>query len=86
MGVSRAILIPTLSVSKRALIPSDGAARGFDVPYRADDVKVGAADFGQRSLSCTRDAQPNEQSTGEAERLAGPRRATRNDGVTAVEF
>ena len=40
MGVSRAILIPTLSVSKRALIPSDGAARGFDVPYRADDVKI----------------------------------------------
>jgi hypothetical protein len=86
MGVSRAILIPTLSVSKRALIPSDGAARGFDVPYRADDVKIGAADFGQRPLSCTRDAQPNKQSTGEAERLAGPRRATRNDGVTAVEF
>jgi hypothetical protein len=35
--------------------PSDGAARGFDVPYifrGAGEVKAGAADFGQRPLSC----------------------------------
>ena len=34
--------------------PSDGAAPGFDVPYifrGAGEVKVGAADFGQRPLS-----------------------------------
>ena len=71
MGVSRAILIPTLSVSKRALIPSDGAARGFDVPYRADNVKIGAADFGQRPLSCTRDARPMNSQPGKLSVLPG---------------
>ena len=38
------------------------------------EAKVGAAEFGQRPLSSTRDAQPMKQSTEEAERLAGPRR------------
>ena len=53
MGVSRAILIPTLSVSKRALIPSDGAAKASTYPnFRAAEVKIRAADFGQRPLSC----------------------------------
>jgi putative ATP-binding cassette transporter len=35
--------------------PSDGAAPGFDVPYisnGADEIKIGAADFRQRPLSC----------------------------------
>ena len=49
-----AIFIPTLPMSKRASKPSDGAGRGLDVPYifrGAGEVKVGAADFGQRPLS-----------------------------------
>ena len=71
-----AIFIPTRPMSKRASKPSDGAGRGLDVPYifrGAGEVKVGAADFGQRPLSSTRDAQPMNSQPGKLSVFAGPR-------------
>ena len=71
-------------MSKRALIPSDGAARGFDVPYRADDVKIGAADFGDSGPSVARvTLSPMNSQPGKLSVLPG---RVKTGGVTPVVY
>jgi hypothetical protein len=51
------------------------------VPYifrGGGEAKIEAADFGQRPLSCTRDAQPMNSQPGKTERLAGSRENRRS--------
>ena len=57
---------------------------GFDVPYisrGAGEVKIRAADFRQRPLSCTRDAQPMNSQPGKLSVLPG---RVKTGGVTPV--
>ena len=47
------------------------------------EAKVGAADFGQRPLSCTRDAQPMNSQPGKLSVLPG---RVKTGGVTPVVY
>jgi hypothetical protein len=62
------------------------AVQGIDVPYiyrGGGEAKVGAADFGQRPLSSTRDAQPMNSQPGKLSVLPG---RVKTGGVTPVVY
>ena len=73
-------------VEARILLVSVRAVQGMDAPYifrGGGESKVGAADFGQRPLSSTRDAQPMNSQLGKLSVLPG---RVKTGGVTPVVY
>jgi hypothetical protein len=76
-----------LPLGSRSRPPFGGQGRqGIDAPIcfnGGGEAKVGAADFGQRPLSSTRDAQPMNSQPGELSVLPG---RVKTGGVTPVVY